>query len=638
MRQIAPLALLLGLASAHAEDLIVGNFAMRAHTIVYELPGVPPEQVRVLAGVLKQRFPQGDVIDAAAVSEQELREKLKKTFLLVTLLDASSRVLPLVAQPLPLKLESGTLRWDDFAAPARGLRVDFVGRNPYGVGYSVVIAAGSAALLEGGDQWQYSYAIKGPDGILRKGTYDEEFTPTVHGRLKLADARADVTDFFATLERIHADPFARVSELDYRRMKDQTFSGLEARADKDGQVSTEDLAYLLRYAAAFIRDGHTEMGWGASPYQEVIDNRRFPPFRFEFENGRFFITGAKDPSLVGSELVTVNGAPTAEFLRPALDRIAGEILTWRATRLADNQTFWMWFSNLVGKTEGCCKLKLRDSNGAESDRAVEPITIAEYRKVQITAGRKLPPRNGTQVRFFDSGKVAQFIYPAFNYSEAEAKKIDDVFRQVREAKSQDVIVDLRGNGGGQVQMGSLIFSYLSPVTVDQFKSGRMKISPEAFGDIFAEIAAPQAGQLLSITDTDDFARRLASAFGAMKESPRQPNPFTGRVWLLVDHRTFSAANIFSVAFRDSKIGKILGYETGQPTDICGDPVLSFTLKHSGISYRVSASANFLSKPVPGVVEHGVLPDVPFDRKALAAFRNEPDPELAFTLDYIQKHR
>src|SRR5204862_3231885 len=110
-------------------------------------------------------------------------------------------------------------------------------------------------------------------------------------------------------------------------------------------------------------DGHTEMGWGARPYQEPIDHRRFPPFRFEFENGRFFITGANNPSLIGLELVTVNGAATAEFLRPALDRIAGEILTWRATRLADNQDFWMWFTNLVGKSQGCCKLKLRNSIG-----------------------------------------------------------------------------------------------------------------------------------------------------------------------------------------------------------------------------------------------------------------------------------
>ena len=631
-------ALLLGLATLHADDLMLGHIATRIHTIVYELPGVPPAQGQFLAGMLKQKFPQAEVIDAAASGENQLRDKLGKSFLLVTLLDANARLLPLVAQPLPLKLENGTLRWDDFAAPAKGLRVDFVGRNPFGVGYSVVLAVGSPALLEGGDEGQYSYAIRSSDGTLRKGTYDEEFAPTTHGRLKLADARADAREFFATLERIHADPFARVTEQDYRRMKDQTYAGLDARAAKDGQVSIEDLAYLLRYAAAFIRDGHTELGWGARPYQEVLDKRRFPPFRFEFESGRFFITGARDPSLAGLELVAVNGAPAAQFLSPALDRISGEILTWRATRLADNQDFWLWFTNLAGKTEACCKLRLRDANGVESDRTVEPVSIAEFGKIRATPGRRLPPRSGTQVRFFDSGKVAQFVYPAFRYSDAEQKKIDDIFRQIREAKSEDVIVDLRGNGGGEIQMGSLIFSYLSPKPASQFTGGRMKISPEAVRDILGGILMAHQGEVLTVTDTDAMAREFAAGFAAMKETPKQREPFTGRAWLVVDHRTFSAANIFSVAFQDNKLGKVLGYETGQPASICGDPVLPFTLKFSGIPYRVSASANFISKPIPGAVEHGVLPDVPFDRKGLSPFHNEPDPELAFTLDYIQKHR
>jgi hypothetical protein len=631
-------ALLLVLAPVHAEDLLIANVAMRAHTVVYELPVVPPAQARMLAGAMQQKFPQAEVIDAAAASESELREKLKKSFLLVTLLDANSRLLPLVAQPLPLKLEGGTLRWDDFAAPAKDLRVDFIGRNPYGVGYSVVLAVGSPALLQGGDEGQYSYTIRNSDGILRKGTYDEEFTPTTHGRLKAADARADVREFFDTLERIHPDPFARVTEPDYRHMKDQTFAGLEARTGKDGQVSMEDLAYLLRYAAAFIRDGHTEMGWGARPYQEPMDNRRFPPFRFEFENGRFFITGANDPSLVGLELVAVNGAPAAEFLSPALDRIAGEILTWRATRLADNQDFWMWFTNLVGKTESCCKLRLRDANGAESDRTVEPVTLSQFGKIRVTAGRKFPARNGTQVRFFDSGRVAQFVYPAFRYSDAEKQKIDDIFRQIREAKSQDVIVDMRSNGGGESLMGSLIFSYLSPEPVELFQSGRIRISPEAMQNLITGLPLADEGQLLSGSDTDAIAKEIASAFAGMKQMPKQREPFSGRVWLLVDHRTFSAANLFSEAFRNHRLGKVLGYETGEPANIGGGIVISFTLKHSGIPYRVSASQNYVSKLVPGAVEHGVLPDVPFDRKALSPFHNEPDPELAFTLDYIQKHR
>jgi hypothetical protein len=636
---LAPVVFLFGTATLHADSLMLANVAMRAHTIVYDLPGVPPDQVRSIAAAFQQKFPQAETIDAATAGESQIREKLRKTFLLVTLLDSRSRLLPLVTQSLPLKVEAGTVRWDEFSAPADGLRADFIGRNPYGAGYAAVTAVGSTGMLQGGDNGRYSYCIRNSEGVLRKGTYDEEFTPTTPDRVKLEAARADVREFFSTLERVHVDPFARVSEKNYQRMKDETFRNLDARVGADGQVSREELAYVLRYAAAFIRDGHTEMGWGVnSIYQEPMDGRRFPPFRFEFENGRFYITGASDSSLAGLELVAVNGAPTAQFLGPALDRIAGEILTWRATRLASTQDFWMWFTNLAGKTEGCCKLRLRDPKGVESDRELAPVTMAQYRKIQVVAARKVPPRNGTQVRFFDSGRVAQFIYPAFQPSFDEFQKIGNIFRQIRESKSEDVVVDLRGNGGGDVLMGSLIFSHLSPKPVPQFTGGRIKISPEAFGELFSEIAGTQSGKILAVSDVGAMAQQLAGIIQGLQQLPKQSNPFTGRAWLLVDHRSFSAANIFSAAFRDHKIGTILGYETGQPTDICGDPVVNFSLKNSGIGYRVAASINSQTNPAPGAVEHGILPDVPFDRKMLAAFHDDADPEMAAALDYIRKHR
>jgi C-terminal processing protease CtpA/Prc len=635
-----PAALILGLTGAHAEDLLLGKVAMRAHAIVYDLPGVPSGQVKLLAGMMKQRFSQAEVIDAASTDESALREKLRKSFLLIATLDGKSRLLPAAADLLPLRVEGGTARWNDFAGPAKDLRVDFVGRNPYGAGYAAVIAAGSIALLETSDDGDYSYAIRNSEGVLRRGTYDEEFTPTTRGRLSLADARGDVREFFATLERIHPDPFVRAPEPAYRRMKEQTFTDLDTRALKDGRVTTEDLAYLLRYAAAFIRDGHTEMGWGVrSVYQEPMDGRRFPPFRFEFESGRFYITGANEASLVGQELVAVNGLPTTEFLRPALDRIAGETLAWQATRLADNQDFFLWFTNLVGKAGSCCRLTLRDGNGAESERTVEPVGIAQYGKIRATSQRKRPRHGDTEVKFFDSGKVAQFIYPAFRYTDEERKKIGEIFRQIRQAKSKDVIVDMRGNVGGEPMMGSLIFSYLTPKAVPQFQGGRIRISPEAMQNLVNGVnGLPLAheGQLLELSDPEAFGRELVSSVAAAKELPKQ-EPFTGRLWLLVDHRTFSAANIFSMAFREYGLGRILGYETGEPEKIGGGIVLDFRLRNSGIPYRVSATQNFTGKFVAGGEEHGVLPDVPFDRKMLAPFHAEADPELAYTLDYIRKH-
>src|SRR5262249_9488791 len=157
------------------------------------------EQARMLAGLLRQRYPQAELVDAAGLDEAALRDRLRKSFLLVTLLNAESRLLPRVAEPLPFKFEGGVVRWDDFRGSGKDLRIDFIGRNPYGSGYSVVVAVGSLGMLQGGDDGQYSYMIRNSEATLRRGTYDQDFTATTHGRLKLADARGDVREFFATL-------------------------------------------------------------------------------------------------------------------------------------------------------------------------------------------------------------------------------------------------------------------------------------------------------------------------------------------------------------------------------------------------------------------------------------------------------
>jgi hypothetical protein len=73
-------------------------------------------------------------------------------------------------------------------------------------------------------------------------------------------------------------------------------------------------------------------------------------------------------------------------------------------------------------------------------------------------------------------------------------------------------------------------------------------------------------------------------------------------------------------------------------DICGDPVLPFKLRYSNIPCHVAASVSFVTNPRLDPSEHGLLPDVPFDRRLLAPFHDDDDPELAFTLDYIRKHR
>ena len=111
--------------------------------------------------------------------------------------------------------------------------------------------------------------------------------------------------------------------------------------------------------------------------------------------------------------------------------------------------------------------------------------------------------------------------------------------------------------------------------------------------------------------------------------------FAGRVHLMIDHMTASAAMSLAELFRDYRAGTTVGYETSGVPEAFGS-YNDFTLKNSSIRCHVSYKKLWPPKPRPGDDKHGVTPDVPLDRTVLKPYAGEPDPALAFLLDRIRK--
>ncbi|MCX6376440.1 MAG: S41 family peptidase, partial [Armatimonadetes bacterium] len=264
------------------------------------------------------------------------------------------------------------------------------------------------------------------------------------------------------------------------------------------------------------------------------------------------------------------------------------------------------------------------------ERSVETVSLADFRQLKDKSLEQLQQRSnqGAQVHFLDSDRIAYLVYPAFNYSDDEKKKIEDIFKEVKAKKSHDLIIDIRGNGGGNSSMGDFIFTYLHEGTFCSFSKCRVRLSSEVLSSVAKAWEIPE--------DADIDGQVVTWRIG--DQTPSKPKAFfTGRVFLLIDNGTFSSATDFAAMFRDYGVGEILGYETGGVPCCFGD-IYPFSLKNSGISCGVSWKQFFCPKPRPGDDEHGVLPDIPMSDKLLRAYQKEDDPVLAFTLDHIRKTR
>jgi hypothetical protein len=607
---------------APAADLTFSRVALPG-TVVYELPGLPADQAQRITESIRSNFHDSLVLDAAALDDVALKTKLGGPFVLLTFLHQDSKLLARLAAPVPLKWSGGNVSWADFSAPANDLTIAFVLKNPFGAGNAIVTAYGSLTAMRSHSlPPDASYAIFRGTERIRIGVYDEDYRPVVCERLTLSAATADAHELFATLRRVHPANW----EDRYVHMEPEAVAAIEHDAH-DGNLCIEQLAWTLSYSLGQLHDGHTWLEWRHELNEPAAVGRRFPPFRLRSLNGRFYIAQATDHALVDQELIAVNGKPAAEFLRPLLERGGAETALFRALRLTYSQDFLWWTSNLFGRAESCCTLKL--SNG---DHTVRPISFSEYAALRPSG----EPRPNTHLEMLAGGKVARLAYPAFQVSDSEKRAIDDAFHTILESTPKDLIIDIRGNGGGNSSMGDQIFSYLR----DNIEQGmtRARVSRELFADWSKDMKLPPGAEMMvaplmgKIVSSED---PIAKAFESMQPKPPvRTQRYSGRLWLLVDNGTFSAACMFTGAFRDYSMGKIVGYETGEPPIAYGN-FLQFHLKNSNIPYVVSAIQFFPPKPRTGDDAHGIIPDFPVNEKLLAPFARESDPMLAYTLSLIR---
>ena len=456
-------------------------------------------------------------------------------------------------------------------------------------------------------------------GIIPLGIIAHSFSkyhPLKREKLTPAEAIADTEEFFSTLERIHPDITANIGTDGYSKLKQWTTGEIQTKTDSNGKISVKDLAYILYYSAAAIGDGHTSLGWTYDLDFHSSKNH-FPPFVVNYDSGKFLISSAMDKYLQGLEIVAVNDVPFANFIRPILARCSGETIVFKSSRFTRQQAFWWDFTGLFSNMT-TFDLETRDPKGGITHNTQATINASDYSRLDQPNWI----RTGIGLEIYDKKRIGWLSYPSFILSDAEKAELDKDFRKLRERGVQDLVLDLRGNGGGHSGMGDYILSYLTDKKFNQYSTVKIKLSPD---------------YLKQYPQYKNICAQLGTTVSRKQREKDYPKPswfFNGKTWLLVDNGTFSSAADFTATFRDYKLDKIIGYETGGLGISFGNIHFS-KLTKSGIPYSVSYCQYFPAKPRPGDDKHGIIPDVPLSDKLLRPYEGGVQ---AFILDMIQKER
>lgn len=187
--------------------------------------------------------------------------------------------------------------------------------------------------------------------------------------------------------------------------------------------------------------------------------------------------------------------------------------------------------------------------------------------------------------------------PTFDVDEnpaAFAAAVAEAFRGLRERRVTRLVIDVRGNTGGQSEAGAQVLRHLIDRPAQQVSSARERLNADNNG-WFGWRGAPGT----------------VREFDLGRDGVVEPAPvaerFRGRVAVLIDEMTYSAAILFVTAVQDLRLGVLVGRPTGGFANQTGNMV-PLRLRHTGLTAFIPSRV--FVRPSGDLREAPVQPDVP----------------------------
>lgn len=330
-------------------------------------------------------------------------------------------------------------------------------------------------------------------------------------------------------------------------------------------AARDDVAYwreLMRFTA-MLRDGHSNT---YPPEALAPQFYSRPGLRTALVEGRVVVRQVTDPALVGrinvgDEVVSIDGVSTSTYVdrhvRPLQSSSTPQDLDVRSND----------YGLLAGPEGRPVRLILA---GADGHR---------YRVNAPRSGFK--PLDPPKAELFVLRADGVAVLRADHFESDEALRALETQKEALRA-AKGLVIDLRGNGGGSTVWGTRILEHLTSKPLPQTLQRVRHVDVQVEGSEFL------------------FWRPLPA--GEMRQAP-VARPYDGPVVMLVDARTFSAAEDTAAIFKMMKRGSILGMPTGGST---GQPV-SLPLPGGG-TVRICAKRDSYADG-SDYVGKGVQPDV-----------------------------
>jgi len=400
----------------------------------------------------------------------------------------------------------------------------------------------------------------------------------------------------------------------------------------------------LTLLIAGINDGHTSI-LSSRNYRIHLSNKGLIlPFNLRFIEKKAYLVRncSKLADLaMGGELVSLNGRPMSEIVNAMLDYISsdGRIETSKYKRLERPEYFAQLYSLLFGvTTEFRLNYRFQDTEkGIEIKvKGMKPGPMNRvFRERYPEAAQNQPPLEVEYrgdvailtIRTFSDGPSSRAGTPFPGF-------MRKTFREISEKGIKNLIIDLRGNGGGADLNGRLLFGYLIDKPFKYYTHLEIMRNELSFLD---HTDAGDLNKMLKArtkpNDKGTFDALMHPNLGEPK--PMQPT-FTGDVYVMIDGASFSASGETTSLMHFYKRVKFVGEECGAGYYGNTSGIMpTLTLPSTKLRVRIPMMRYHMAVSGYKYPDRGIIPDYPFTR-SIEDLLADRDTELEYILDLIKK--
>ena len=394
------------------------------------------------------------------------------------------------------------------------------------------------------------------------------------------------------------------------------------RAIEDSMTEQQFGWKILAPLTDKIHCGHTSFGMSKA-YNRWAGNKRFPsfPLAIKFWNDTMVVTGnlnRKDTIFKRGTLITaINGLHNKELVQTMFgymteDGIANNV---NYVRLSNN--FPYYHRNIFGLSKQY-EVQYLDSTGKEQ---MVTVPLFQFPKDSTKKNIAVPlVKKSRQERKQQRLREARFlaidttnntaIITLNTFSTGGLRKFfRQTFRYIRKTNISSVVLDIRSNGGGKINLSTLLTKYVTRVP--------FKVADTSFA--VAKTLGPYTkyikGKFINNLGLFFLTKKRADGlyhFGLWERKfykPKKTNHFGGDLYVLTSGLTFSASALFCNAVKGQPGIKLVGEETGGGWHgNNGIMIPDITLPNTRLRVRLPLFRLIQYKHVPKD-GHGIMPDI-----------------------------